>query len=717
MIVKDITVENFQVYYGIQTIEFGPGLNLIIGKGGKGKSKLFNAFYWVFFGQIYLTDVGWCSTDDLLHASKLAMKNHEYINKKALSEASIDSLVLVKATIRVEDEKGEEYIIERSATAKRIDCDNWNSPEAWNLSRNILKVSFDSRTGTKFLTGDEALNKIDELFPSGIRGYIWFQGESLDELISLNEIDKLKNAVKHISYYPYYEKLSQIVSKATAKIESIERKKIKEANSNNAKLRGLLATLDNCDREKEALEIDKQKHLDNLSQMNIHLSTDESKISGLASYTGLVADYNTQKNELEKVKNEISSLDEFQRNQIPILWILKGIEPMLLECERIIKEHIDVENTTPEKKYLDNPSKAKLLEILKDGKCFVCGSDVSNGTPGHEWILNRLKQQEEYLKEMEEYNNNMQLSKQFNMFVGKIQDYPNSLKISVESIAKQWEESENKIESLLTKRNRINVKLEEFDKKIEDVKKKHGINPVEQARTAGILDSTIRVTRANIEKEQRLLDSTINALKENEKKRKNAESEIEKMGSSAEVVEVPETQWKNISIFLEDICKHVRENARIELLKKIEAKANEFYIKFTEHDTGHKGDIKIRENYAIEFDASLATSLETRKKMSIINALLALNQESLGVFYPFITDAPSSDLDSETTAKYLLGVKDIFKQSIVMTKDVDVNSTLYNNLIGQANVSNVYYLESKLYVDKTTGLEQSEVSTIVKRLK
>ena len=34
-------------------VEFSNGLNLIIGNGGKGKSKLFNAFYWVLFGKIY----------------------------------------------------------------------------------------------------------------------------------------------------------------------------------------------------------------------------------------------------------------------------------------------------------------------------------------------------------------------------------------------------------------------------------------------------------------------------------------------------------------------------------------------------------------------------------------------------------------------------------------------------------------------------------------
>lgn len=40
MKINSITINNFQSYYEEQTIEFGDGLNLIIGNGGKGKSKL-----------------------------------------------------------------------------------------------------------------------------------------------------------------------------------------------------------------------------------------------------------------------------------------------------------------------------------------------------------------------------------------------------------------------------------------------------------------------------------------------------------------------------------------------------------------------------------------------------------------------------------------------------------------------------------------------------
>ena len=162
---------------------------------------------------------------------------------------------------------------------------------------------------------------------------------------------------------------------------------------------------------------------------------------------------------------------------------------------------------------------------------------------------------------------------------------------------------------------------------------------------------------------------------------------------------------------MEDICKKVQESARKHLLRKIEERANLFYKKFTEHDKGYKGNVKIGDDYSIEFDAGLNTSHEDRKKMSIINALLSLNQDAMGIYYPFISDAPTSSFDIETSQKYLLGIKDIFKQSIIMTKDVDINSESFKTLRKQTNMGFVYVLESEIYMDDGKEPERHEVST------
>ena len=329
-----------------------------------------------------------------------------------------------------------------------------------------------------------------------------------------------------------------------------------------------------------------------------------------------------------------------------------------------------------------------------------------------------MRLQDEYLREMEDYTNNLQLNKQFNMYVGKIQDYPDELCRSVSSIDKQYNDIDEKLSKLLAQRKRKIDEKEGYDKEIDEIKKKHGIDPVRQAESAGIISSSIRVSRGNLERKQRDMTMSRNALMSLKKELRDAEEEYSRLSSKdSSVVSVPETEWKNISIFLEDICKRVQENARKILLRKIEDRANLFYKKFTEHDRGYKGNVKIGDDYTIEFDAGLNTSHEDRKKMSIINALLSLNQEAMNIYYPFISDAPTSNFDIDTSQKYLYGIKDIFKQSIIMTKDVDIQSESYKRLLGEGNVGRIYVLESNIFVPEGQEPEKHEVSTIVKVLK
>ncbi|WP_270566229.1 AAA family ATPase [Bacteroides stercoris] len=717
MIIRNITIENFQSYYESQTIEFSKGLNLIIGNGGKGKSKLFNAFYWVLFGKIYITGIGWCTTDNLPQSAKFAMQRYEFINKRALFKAQINDKIRASVQIEIEDDKGNDYIIERSVSALRLEGEEWDSNDAWQVGGNMLKVSFDSTTGTKVLNDLLAEDKINELFPDGIRNYIWFQGESLESLINFRNKETLKAAVKHISYFPYYEKLSEIISKSKLKITGIESRKLKEVNKHNSSVKELLSTIDNLNYKISREEESKKQFETHIEIIKIALADGETKISGLASYSMLVKKYKDCENEINKLLSETTRIDEFQREKLPSLWVLHGIEPMIQQCKEIIEKHKEEEYTVPEKKYLDNPSRSKLEEILKDKKCFVCGTEFSEDDAPYHYITERLRLQEEYLKEMEEYTSNMQLSKQFNMFVGKIQDYPDSLLISLSKIDKQWKDSEDELEKYMAQRRRKQDEKRKLDEQIEDIKKKHGVDPVTQAETAGIINSSIRASRSNLEAQQRKLDVSKQTISNYRSELRAAERELEKLGvKDSTVAKVPETEWKHISTFLEDICKRVQESARKDLLHKIEERANLFYAKFTEHDNGYKGNVRIGEDYSIEFDAGLNTSHEDRKKMSIINALLSLNQEAMGTYYPFISDAPTSSFDLETTHKYLLGIKDIFGQSIVLTKDVDLESDKYIDLQNQSNVSRIYNLESKIYSgDANRG--QHEVSTQITILK
>lgn len=720
MLINNIKIHNFQSYYETVSMDFSNGLNLIIGKGGKGKSKLFNAFYWVLFGDIYITDLGWCSADGLPYSAKMTMKKYEIINKKALFDCNKGDSVICQVSLEIMDDNQILYTIERTVKAKRTEEENWQSAYAWDISASMLKVIFDSDTGSRTLNDDMAEDKIRELFPTGIRGYIWFQGETLDNLINFRKPENLKDAVKHISYYPYYEKLTAIIASACKTIDQRERKHKKELNKQNTEVKSILSAIDYLHNKIEIETDNKETLIDHIEKIQIALAEDEGKVSGLAKFAELDTKYNNVKLDINNILNELTNIDNDERKLLPSLWVLRGTKKLIEKSKEIIKAHVEEEYTAPERKFLDNPSKAKLEDILyKDHRCFVCGSKVDDDHPEtRDWILNRLKMQEEYLKEMDDYTNNIATSKRFNMFLGRIEDYPDSLMVSIDAIDKQYEELSEKEENLRVKLRSCNEKKNKLDEQIDEIKKKNGVDPRREAAHFTTFDRTIKVSRSNLEKEQKKLSITEDNIKELKTQLAAKEKELNRIGNATGVItSVEETEWLQISRVLESICKTVQEKARKKLLRDIEERANEFYDNFTKHDRGYKGRVEIGDDYSIQYDAGLNTSHEDRKKMSIINALLSLNQEALHIYYPFISDAPTSSFDPDTTHKYLLGIKDVFHQSIIMTKDVEIGSDKYKDLFDQDKVSRIYELSSLIYEDGSEEPEIYEVSTNVERLK
>ena len=96
MIIKSITLENFRSYYGVNTIEVGDRLTLMIGANGEGKTTLFEALEWLF------------DTTDLM--PKVDTK---YVSKKKISDLESTESANVKVSMTYVC-NGSERIYEKS---------------------------------------------------------------------------------------------------------------------------------------------------------------------------------------------------------------------------------------------------------------------------------------------------------------------------------------------------------------------------------------------------------------------------------------------------------------------------------------------------------------------------------------------------------------------------------------------------------------------------
>ena len=716
-------MDNFQCFMGRHCVNFSEGLNIIIGHGGKGKSKLFNAFNWALFDRFYITDFRWADADRLPHSANFKAEKYQLINMRSLSLASPGQIVECCVQLEIEDDRGDNYVIERKIEATRKDIPTphddkeiWDRSEAWDIPQSILKVTYHQPTGHVIKYNDDANNIIYDLFPKDFMNYNWFQGESIDDLINFNNEENLRDAIKHISYFPYYEKLTSIIDKSKEIIERQETRNLRTANANNTRIDSLTKRIEFIEGrirdEKEA----QQKSKDLIVSMQIALANDEGKIKGMAGLSKLIQKYDEYEIEIRNINEKLSKIDNLQRELLPSLWVLRGTSDLINKCGEIIRNHVEEEYTMPERKYLDNPSREKLEEILNhDHQCFVCGSKVDKDHPEQiKWIEKRLHEQDRFLREMEDYKNHMEESKRFNMFIGKIQDYPSRLEVAIDSIDNQYITSEEEINKLIEKRKTLERKKSEINNEIQALKTKAGINSDNEISNISIIDKSISASRTNIEKEQRKLQASKQAIFDYTKELNKTQGELSALGGTRGYNHVPETEWKNLSVFLLDICQNVREKAKKELMRKIEERANQYYKSFTQHERTYTGKITIINN-SLQFDPLINTSHLVRKKMSIINALLNLNQEAMGVYYPFITDAPTSDFDRDAAFRYLYGLKDIFKQSIVITKDVEPNTEEFHNLANENRITRIYYLDSVTYGDDTGRRDQ--ISSVIKTLK
>ncbi len=56
MIIERVELENFMCYTGKNLMTFIEGINVVIGDNGYGKSKLYDAFYWVMYDQVFVPE-------------------------------------------------------------------------------------------------------------------------------------------------------------------------------------------------------------------------------------------------------------------------------------------------------------------------------------------------------------------------------------------------------------------------------------------------------------------------------------------------------------------------------------------------------------------------------------------------------------------------------------------------------------------------------------
>ena len=677
MIIKSIKLKNFQSYYGEKNkIDFTEGLNIIAGSIASGKSKLFDAFYWVLNDKIFVTGKDWVFTKNL---------GISFVNDKAKNESTeINDLIetSVEIVVKKNNERGSKninYTIRRQFLIKRTELGDCFSSENWNISSSDLTVEYIDKvtSNAEIAKNQEAKDIIEKLFPSKISPYIWFQGEALDKLIDFDNKGTIRKAIDYISYVPLYKIMNNIISEVDKKITNRARKEIGKLSSDISKYEEISRKIEqknaSISNNKQLIE-EKSK---SLALRKEQLDEVERDLAALVEFPVLNEEKIEIENDLNTIGDSIQRLDINERKKFSSLWMLYGTKHLfksaadrLIEFEDYRQSLISKEYELPE----DVPGDVYLNKMLDQEICLICdrpaekNSDAWNNMKAK---LNR-KLKPEYLSE-----ENEKINKEVGGFKAKL----GSLSRNYDSIHDEILDHRKKLNEAYEERNIYQDKLQQVKDDIDKLYNKRGIDISEGTQTHRKKHGEYKTLNEIITNLNRKIEGTKASVRDAEMDIAQLEGELSKIQRSNDTVKVIEEEIKKYTKYLSSHIANIEKSEYNNLINLIESEANISFGEITSVNNTIDGYIKIdRETFRVLNVDNEGRELEnyntghyTLMKMCIINSIISLTNEYKDASYPFITDAPTSNLDNKATFAYLKSISKTFKQSIVITKDIDEN--------------------------------------------
>ena len=714
MIIKEIRIKNFRSYYGDNNhIEVTPGLTLILGDNGDGKTTFFEALQWLFNTT---TEKG-----NLDHMSEM---------RKSKLEIGEQDEVSVFMSFDHDGEKS----VEKSFTVEKVDEDSFK--EGSLVYRGYETVGSERVQ----VSGKTLINRCYDAF---IQRFSMFKGES--ELNVFENATALKDLVDKFSDIRKFDNLVEYTSDFEEKSNSAYVKEMKsdkkvageakvlESQINRLSER-IFETKRDINDKKTSLEVfskrlgeleENQETSERYKDIQSRLKNKEDKRNKLKAQIGRI-DYSHALLDkmwilcpfpdiLQDYKQKCSALSKEKRLQEKNYDRQKAVEIGKLQAVKEMQNAL--ENGTPELPwYL--PNQETMEEMLHDHICKVCGRPAEEGSEAYKFMLHKLEEYKRHValeaerKTQQEKIEDQELFK-FN-YIEDLHNLSISLSGSNESriagiareicdwrdLVDRWTQDlkavEEQIQDIIDEKSRLliqagNVSEAILEKDFNDIK---GL--FEQKGRA-----EVRLTELNRDLEQM------------QKQMDGLQKQMDELNPDSSQVKV----FREVHRVMESIAKAVAvaksENLR-RFLAEMEEKANNYLASLSADD--FHGEIHLRQtaDNSTEIRLFSANGTEVRKPsgsqltvmyISVLFAISDFTQEKRDEDYPLIFDAATSSFGDSKERGFYNVIDGLHKQCIIITKDFISN--------GRVDIEKVDKLTCSVYrIKKADGFNAKNMATI-----
>ncbi|WP_321370495.1 AAA family ATPase [uncultured Draconibacterium sp.] len=681
MIIKSISIKNFKSYYNENVYSFSDGLNIISGHEGAGKSNMFDAFMWALFFRL----------SNLKKDVILDESNVSYINDRIKNEyfiSSSDKTIECEVKVQLEIKKGDELrtyeIVRRKIIFLNKDSlgRNFYERNVWSYEKSELQVSWqDKNFNQREFEGRNAEGELDRIFPEKIRKYIWFQGEQLNELLDFDNKETLRKAVDYISYLSTYENMESVIRNVNNFIDTKVKNKISSNTREKNKFKKLSDRLEQLETNISEAKAKKIKYESDLKELEEEETVQNDKLAVLAGFPELKSKEGQLIGKVESLKNEVSNLNQKEKELFVQKWMFKGTDELYRQAEKEIDKFVEyrLNLISDNDKQLEEgvPGDGLIRKMIKKQHCIICDREALKGSPeyisivGHLDANKKLKPRDPEIEAL--YEKVLNLKGKTSQFLFKLKD-----------INKEIQSHKALIANKQIERNKSNSDLKIVREKIKEIIREKG-HEVLKMNPANI-NSTLKRIREDKSKLQKYIFNNASAIQIYSSEKVEKYNEITKL-KDPKSGEILEQKLKDYVDHIEHLIKDQTRQEKIELIKSIEHTANEIQRNIAEINNVVIVKVKINpDDYSIDFVDAAGNpndghgAQNTLAKMSIINAIVRLSNEKKGEDYPFIADAPTSEFGKEFTDRFLESIANTYKQVIIITKDLVKDINRYKKL-------------------------------------